>query len=77
MTGDEADRLTRARFAKLSAVRAAGVVLMLAGLWIWVGNPLRDGGDMPVGFPLFVVGFTASLILPQILARRWRTPRDR
>lgn len=76
MTPDEQDRLARSRFAMLSAMRAAGVVFMLAGMWIWFGNLMRDGGYPPVGFPLFVLGFAESLILPQIIARHWRSPRQ-
>lgn len=76
MTPDEQERLARSRFAMLSAMRATGVVFMLAGMWIWFGNLLHDGGYMPVGFPLFVLGFAESLILPQIIARRWRSPRQ-
>ncbi len=75
MTPDEQERLARSRFAMLSAMRAAGVVFMLVGMWIWFGNLLRDGGYMPVGFPLFVFGFAESLILPQIVGQRWRSPR--
>ena len=77
MTRDEQDRLARSRFAMLSAMRAGGVVMMLLGMWIWWGDVVRDGGYAPAGFPLFVVGFFNSLILPQILVRRWRTPPER
>ena len=74
MTRDEQDRLARSRVAMLSAARAAGVVMMLLGMWIWWGDPIREGGYPPVGLPLFVLGFAVSLILPQRLARHWRTP---
>ncbi|MDB5684777.1 MAG: hypothetical protein JWM75_2475 [Sphingomonas bacterium] len=75
MTPDEQDRLARARFAMLSAMRAGGVVTMLLGMWIWWGDVIRTGGYPLVGLPLFVIGFFNSLILPQIFARRWRSPR--
>ena len=77
MTRDEQDRLARSRFTMLSAMRAGGVVTMLLGMWIWWGNVLREGGHMPIGFTLFVLGFIGSLIVPQILAGRWRTPPGR
>jgi hypothetical protein len=77
MTRDEQDRLARSRFAALSAMRAGGVVLMVLGMWIWWGDVLREGGYTRIGFPLFVIGFTGSLIVPQILLRRWRTPPGR
>ncbi|MDB5663030.1 MAG: hypothetical protein JWN59_1368 [Sphingomonas bacterium] len=75
MTPDEQDRLARARFAMLSAMRAGGVVTMLLGMWIWWGDVIRTGGYPLVGLPLFVISFFNSLILPQIFARRWRSPR--
>ena len=77
MTRDEEDRLARSRFAMLSAMRAAGVAMMLIGMWIWFGDIVREGGYPPVGLPLFVLGFLESLIVPQLLARRWRTPPGR
>jgi hypothetical protein len=74
MTREEQDRMARSRFATISASRAAGVCMMLLGMWIWWGDGVREGGYTPVGFPLFALGFFVSLILPQLLARRWRTP---
>lgn len=77
MTPDEQDRLARSRFTMLSAMRAGGVVTMLLGMWIWWGDVLREGGYTAIGFPLFVIGFVNSLIVPQLLVRRWRTPPGR
>lgn len=76
MTPDEQERLERSRFTVLSAARASGVALMLIGLWIWHGDIVRDGGFVQLGGPLFILGFVESLILPQILARKWRSPRE-
>jgi hypothetical protein len=76
MTREEQDRLERTRFVLLSAARASGAILMLIGLWIWHGDIIRDGGFPLLGGPLFVLGFAESLILPQILARKWRSPRQ-
>jgi hypothetical protein len=70
-------RLERTRFTILSAARAAGAVIMLLGLWIWLGDIVHVGGAPGIGFPIFVVGFAEGLILPQILVRRWRTPPGR
>jgi hypothetical protein len=77
MTPDQRERLERTRFAILSAARASGAVLMLIGLWIWHGDIVREGGFPAVGGPLFLLGFAESLILPQILVRKWRSPRQR
>lgn len=74
MTRDEQERLARARYGILTMLRASGVVLMLLGLWIWHGDILRAGGWAALGAPLFVGGLVESLVLPQYLARHWRSP---
>lgn len=76
MTPDERDQLARTRYAILSAMRASGVLLMLLGLWIWNSDILQEGGWPMVGMPIFAAGFFESLILPQIFARKWRTPPE-
>lgn len=76
MKPDAGDQLARTRYAILSALRASGVLLMVLGLWIWNSDILRDGGWPLVGVPLFALGFFESLILPQIFARKWRTPPE-
>ncbi len=75
MTRDEQNRLARSRYVALTVARAAGTIVMLLGLWIWLGDILRQGGWPVVGIPLFVVGFCESLVLPRLLTRRWRSPR--
>lgn len=74
MTPDQEDQLAKVRFSIITLLRSSGAVVMLIGLWIWQGNILRDGGWTAVGLPLFILGFVESLIVPQILARKWRTP---
>ncbi|HWW65483.1 MAG TPA: hypothetical protein VNZ43_12030 [Sphingomonadaceae bacterium] len=76
MTPEERNRLATVRFTILSALRASGVVLMLIGMWIWHGDIVRTGGWPALGLPIFVVGFAESLLLPRILARRWRSPPE-
>ncbi len=72
MTPDERLRLERQRFAVLSAMRAAGVVVMLLGLWIWFGGMLAAGET--IGPAIFILGLVESMVVPAWLARRWRTP---
>ena len=72
MTPDERFQLERGRFAKLSLLRAAGVVVMLLGMGLWFGNLTADGET--VGPLVFSAGLIASLVLPHVLVRRWRTP---
>lgn len=76
MTRDERERLERTRFAILSAARASGAILMLIGLWIWHGDIVELDGSPLLGGGLFLLGFFESLILPQILVRKWRSPRQ-
>ncbi|AGH49133.1 MULTISPECIES: hypothetical protein [Sphingomonadales] len=75
MNRDDAERLARTRYTIISAMRASGALLMVLGMWIWVGDILRAGGLPAAGVPLFAIGFLQSLIVPQILARKWRTPK--
>ena len=77
MTDSEREALARTRYGILSAARASGVILMLLGIWLWNGDMLREGGMPIVGVPIFVFGALESLVLPQILARRWRSPREK
>lgn len=66
----------RGRFFALAAVRLAGIVLLIVGLSVWRTDLLRTGGWPAVGIPLALAGFLESLLLPKLLASRWRTPRD-
>ncbi len=72
MTPDERLRLERQRFILLSAMRAGGVVIMLLGLWLWFGEVIASGET--VGPAIFIVGLIESMVLPAVLAAKWRTP---
>ncbi len=71
----ERERLARVRFTIIAAARASGVVLMLFGMWILFGNLIREGGQIAIGLPVFAIGLFEALVLPQILAARWRSDR--
>jgi hypothetical protein len=77
MSPRDRDRLEQSRYITILLMRASGVIVMVLGLWIWNGNILRPGGWPMLGIPLFISGFLESLILPQWLAQRWRTPPER
>ena len=68
----EDDPRARSRFAILSVIRAAGVVIMLLGMAVMVTGVIEPR-DL-IGGILFAIGFIDGLIVPQILARKWRTP---
>jgi hypothetical protein len=61
------------RFFVLQAVRVSGAVLALFGVLVMVGKV-----DLPAwsGYVLFVAGMIELMIVPPLLARGWRTPRQ-
>lgn len=76
MPGPSADATARNRFFILQLIRLSGIALMLLGLIIWRGDILQPGGNMLIGLPLLIVGVLDSTIVPKLLARRWRSPRE-
>lgn len=67
------DKQARDRFAILIGLRTGGAVLMLLGLWMFLGGSL--GGNYGFGGVLFAIGLIGLFVVPKMLARRWRTPR--
>lgn len=67
MSGDPA----KARFFVIQALRWSGVALVMIGLLIIIGRI-----DLPklVGQILTLVGLVDALIMPSVLARRWKSP---
>jgi len=74
VTTDEGERRARARYMLISACHLGGTMIALAGLVIWQGNLLRAGGWPALGIGLFVTGAIEALLVPKLLARRWRSP---
>ena len=74
MTPEEQERLARSRFAILNAVRTMGVAIMLFGMGVVATGMFRPSNL--IGGVIFAIGFLDSLIVPQILARKWRTPPE-
>ena len=66
----------RNRFFIIQFVRLGGIAFMLLGLVIWHGDLLTPGGNMLAGLPLVIIGVLDAAVIPQLLARRWRTPRQ-
>jgi hypothetical protein len=68
MNGDPA----RARLMALHAMRWSGLALVIFGLLI-----LRRPTAFPreLAYVLVLVGLIDALIMPKVLARRWRSPR--
>lgn len=67
----EDDKLARNRFLVLNLVRLSGLVAILIGIAIHYGRiPLPQ----PVAWILVAAGFFEFFFMPNIVARKWRTP---
>lgn len=64
---------SKARFFVLSANRLIGAVMVMLGIMV-----LNDFIAWPdfVGYVLVFLGIAEVFIVPQILARQWRTPPE-
>lgn len=70
------DARARNRWAALQAARLAGVALVILGILITQGiwGFGAERGRL-VGYAVIVIGLIDLFVLPQFLARRWRTPK--
>lgn len=61
----------RGRFIAIQAMRWLGLALVIFALLV-----IYRRIDLPVeaGYALFLVGLVDALIMPSILARRWKSP---
>lgn len=69
MNETEAD--ARTRFLIIGAMRIAGVAMVLVGVLIVRGV---IPGYAWAGVVIIVVGLVDTFVVPQMLARKWRTP---
>lgn len=69
--GPAAEDTARRRFVAIQAVRWAGVALAIAGIVALYGPGMLP---RPLGYLLAPVGIVTALIVPTLLARRWRSP---
>lgn len=61
----------RARYYVIALHRLAGAVMLALGLAVFAD--MLDWGR-PVGAVLLFFGFLDFLVVPRMLARKWRTP---
>jgi hypothetical protein len=61
----------RGRFMAIQAMRWLGLALVIFALLV-----IYRRIDLPVeaGYALFLVGLVDALIMPSVLARRWKSP---
>jgi hypothetical protein len=69
------DSLAKQRFATLGLLRFSGVAVAIVGLLL-LGEKLSVIGpaiDRMLGGALVIIGIFAVLILPTLIARRWKS----
>lgn len=73
MADPASEETARTRFFIINFTRLAGVVAVFVAMLI-----LADaiGGSYTLGYILLGLGLIDIFVVPQVLARRWRTPRD-
>ncbi len=65
------DDLSRRRFFVIGIFRLIGVAMVMLGILIARGV---IGWPAAAGYVLIAVGLADTFVMPQILARKWRTP---
>jgi len=73
MTPEDREFLAKSRFQTMQLLRFTGIIVMILGMWVWAGDILRIGGWPLLGVPLFAIGIFEALVLPVILAKRWKS----
>jgi hypothetical protein len=69
----EDDKLARRRFMLLNLVRLAGLAMVLVAIAIHYG---KLSAPEAVAYVLAIVGLADFFFMPNVLARKWRTPSD-
>lgn len=76
MTPEDREFLAKSRWQMMQLLRFTGIIVMIIGMWIWAGDILRIGGWPMLGIPIFALGIFEALVLPVILAKRWKSQPD-
>ncbi len=73
---ETAEDLARRRWMVIQAMRAMGFALAILGILMARGVVDLFGGEINrlTGYGLIVIGLLDGLVMPQVLARKWRTP---
>ncbi|MGJ8536255.1 MAG: hypothetical protein ACSHW2_03815 [Parasphingopyxis sp.] len=74
MTPEDREFLAKSRWQTMQLLRFTGIIVMIIGMWIWAGDILRIGGWPMLGVPIFALGIFEALVLPVLLAKRWKSP---
>jgi hypothetical protein len=70
------DAVGRNRWLVMQVARFAGFGLVILGILMTRGVvPVGGSNGRLVGYALIVIGLADGFIVPQVLARKWRSPR--
>ncbi len=67
------DDVARNRWIILGLSRLAGVAMVITGLLVTQRAILWP---IELGYALVVIGIVDVFVVPQVLARRWRSPKE-
>lgn len=67
------ETVARNRWLVMNAIRISGVVMVALGMLITQG---AIPWPVPIGYVLLVVGLVDVFVVPQLLARKWRSPGE-
>lgn len=73
MSEPVSDEAARNRWMVINLARLGGAAMVVVGLLITAG---RVPAPQWVGYPLIAVGLFAVFLVPQLLARKWRSPSE-
>ncbi|BBC74200.1 conserved hypothetical protein [Altererythrobacter sp. B11] len=72
MADPVSEKIARNRWLVISLLRMAGVAVVVIGLLVVSGTiPLPPAA----GYVLLAIGLLDTFLVPQLLARKWRSPR--
>ena len=73
MTQEEETKAQQ-RFLVLNLVRLSGAIMLVIGLAV-VANGVF-GLPVAAGYVLFLIGIVDFMLVPLLLAKRWKSPKD-
>ena len=73
MTPEEETKAQQ-RFLVLNLVRLSGAIMLVIGLAV-VANGVF-GLPVAAGYVLFLIGIVDFMLVPLLLAKRWKSPKD-
>ena len=73
MTPEEETKAQQ-RFLVLNFIRISGAIMLVLGLAV-IGNGLFGLPDA-AGYALFAVGIADFILVPLLLAKKWKSPAD-